>query len=57
MMSIKWDLTFKNLNVMTNDPHGYGVVSFQNNGKMPMLPLIMSKQEAMGSWPMHLRQR
>ncbi len=29
----KWDLTFKNLNVMTNDPHGYGVVSFQNNGK------------------------
>ena len=29
----KWGLTFKNLNVMTNDPHGYGVVSFQNNGK------------------------
>ena len=29
----KWDLTFKNLNVTTNDPHGYGVVSFQNNGK------------------------
>ncbi|WOY89087.1 Rib/alpha-like domain-containing protein [Ligilactobacillus murinus] len=28
----KWQLNFKNVNVETNDPHGYGVVSFQNNG-------------------------
>ncbi|WP_304652109.1 Rib/alpha-like domain-containing protein, partial [uncultured Ligilactobacillus sp.] len=28
----KWDLTFKNVNVSTNNPRGYGVVSFQNNG-------------------------
>ena len=28
----KWQLNFKNVNVKTNDPHGYGVVSFQNNG-------------------------
>ncbi|MDE6377027.1 MAG: hypothetical protein K2L20_07765, partial [Ligilactobacillus sp.] len=28
----KWDLNFKNINVSTNDPKGYGVVSFQNNG-------------------------